>query len=307
VTAQVLARRTFSAPRESGYAKVETLEKLAGQPKAEFGHVILKEALDNSLDACEGAGVTPEITVTVTRGPEDTVLLTVDDNGPGIAAADVASICDFTRSTSDKAAYVSPTRGAQGNAWPLIISMPHVLGVRPGTVVIEARGTRHEITPDLMLGQQLAIRYVPEPCGRTAGTRVIVPLPASLTLDAARWVQDYAVVNPHAMLTVRTPVLDAVTGPELYKSAVQDGWRKWGPSQPTSPWFYDADSLRDLISSYLAAGDDKPLGTFVREFDGLKSTAKARDIAGLLPRIDRLSDFKDDPDAIYELLILMRA
>ncbi len=306
MSAPALDRRTFSAPRDSGYAKVETLEKLAGRPKDEFAHVILKEALDNSLDACEDAGVIPEIAVTVIPG-DGTVLLAVDDNGPGMDKDAVASICDFTRSTSDKAAYVSPTRGAQGNAWPLIISMPHALGVRPGTVVIEARGIRHEITPDLVLGQRLTISRVPEPCQRTTGTRVIVPLPVSLNLDVTRWVQDYAMVNPHAKFSVHVDGTGHADAPEFYKPAGQDGWRKWLPSQPTSPWWYDDDSLRDLISSYLAAGDDKPLGMFVREFDGLKSTAKARFITGWLRRIDRLSDFKDDPDAVRTLLTTMQA
>ena len=306
MSGQALERRTFSVSRAAGYAKVETLEKLAGRPKDEFGHVIVKELFDNSLDSCEDAGVVPEIMVSVTAGRDGTVLLAVEDNGAGIGEDTVASICDFTRSTSDKAAYVSPTRGAQGNAWPLIISMPHALGVRPGTVVIEARGTRHEITPDLVLGQRLTIGHEAEPCGRSTGTRVTVPLPASLDLDVTRWVQDYATINPHAKFTLHTPAPDFGEGPEIYKPAVQDGWRKWVPSQPTSPWWYDEDTLRDLISSYLAAGDDKPLGMFVREFDGLTSTAKARGIAGMLHHINRLSDFKDHPHAISTLLTDMQ-
>ncbi|HYB48679.1 MAG TPA: ATP-binding protein [Streptosporangiaceae bacterium] len=307
MSAQVLPRRTFSVPRDSGYAKVDTLEKLAGRPKSDFAQVILKEALDNSLDACETVGVTPEITVSITPGADqETVLLVVEDNGPGISADTVTAFCDFTKSTSDKAAYVSPTRGAQGNAWPLIISMPHALGVRPGTVVIEALGTRHKITPDLVLGQRLTINSVSEPCERATGTRVIVPLPRSLELDVTRWVQDYATVNSHATFTVHTLAGYFCGNPETYKSTGQGRFRKRVPSQPTSAWWYDADRLRDLISSYLAAGDDKPVGTFVREFDGLKHTGKASRVISKLPGVCRLSDFRDQPETIRRLVVVMQ-
>jgi hypothetical protein len=46
-----LERLTFSVPRDGAYAKVETLEKLASRPKDVFGGVIVKELLDNALDA----------------------------------------------------------------------------------------------------------------------------------------------------------------------------------------------------------------------------------------------------------------
>jgi hypothetical protein len=306
VTAPVLERATFTTPRDSGYAKIETLEKLTGQRAAELGHVILKELIDNSLDECENAGVEPEISVTVTAGGDGIKFLTVEDNGRGIPVATVAGFCDFNKSASDKSAYRSPTRGAQGNAWPCIISIPFALGVRPATVVIEAQGVRHEITPDQALGKWLTIGHVPGECDRTAGTRVTVPLPVSLNLDVSRWVADYATVNLHATFTVRDARIPGCASPEVYKSAGQDGWRKWVPCRPTSPHWYDSDALTGLISAYLAAGSDKPIGMFVREFDGLTSTAKARKVAAMAAGIKSLSGFKDRPDLIGILLMQMK-
>jgi DNA topoisomerase-6 subunit B len=58
----------------------------------------LKEALDNSLDACESAGVLPEITVQVEKlGPgssrsTDLIRISVKDNGPGLELADMARV-----------------------------------------------------------------------------------------------------------------------------------------------------------------------------------------------------------------------
>src|SRR5262249_43747696 len=44
----------------------------------------VKEAVDNSLDACEEAGILPEITIEIVKTGEDRFRVCVEDNGPGI-------------------------------------------------------------------------------------------------------------------------------------------------------------------------------------------------------------------------------
>ncbi len=44
----------------------------------------IKEAVDNSLDACEEAGILPEIIVEVKEISEGRFRVAVEDNGPGI-------------------------------------------------------------------------------------------------------------------------------------------------------------------------------------------------------------------------------
>lgn len=58
----------------------------------------LKEAVDNSLDACEAAGITPEITVEIKKigaGSQkntDLISIVVEDNGPGIDQDNLAMV-----------------------------------------------------------------------------------------------------------------------------------------------------------------------------------------------------------------------
>ncbi len=52
----------------------------------------VKEAVDNSLDACEEAGILPEITVKLKETGEDKFKLLVQDNGPGIVREQVPRI-----------------------------------------------------------------------------------------------------------------------------------------------------------------------------------------------------------------------
>ena len=52
----------------------------------------IKEAVDNALDACEEAGVLPEIAVTVRQTSDDRFEVAVQDNGPGIVKAQIPNI-----------------------------------------------------------------------------------------------------------------------------------------------------------------------------------------------------------------------
>jgi DNA topoisomerase VI subunit B len=106
--------------------------------------VVLKELVDNALDACEEAGVAPMVDIEV-RG--NNIIIT--DNGPGIPATTVR-ILDYGVRVSSREAYVAPTRGAQGNALKTILPMAYVLDERrgeeaSGKTVIEARGIAHHI------------------------------------------------------------------------------------------------------------------------------------------------------------------
>ena len=52
----------------------------------------VKEAVDNALDACEEAGILPDIHVKLLQKDESRFKLTVRDNGPGIVRAQIESI-----------------------------------------------------------------------------------------------------------------------------------------------------------------------------------------------------------------------
>jgi DNA topoisomerase VI subunit B len=142
VANHVLERATFRTSRLLDFCSFKELTAQTGHPPPEWPLVVLKELLDNALDACEEAGISPEVWVTV--GPDH---ITVTDNGPGIPPETVEGVLDFSVRVSSREAYVSPTRGAQGNALKTVVAMPFVLsGGTEGKVTVTARGVRHEIT-----------------------------------------------------------------------------------------------------------------------------------------------------------------
>src|SRR5262249_32186132 len=107
-----LQRETFRTSRLLAFCS-------DGEPITQTGHqvddwplVIVKALVDNALDAAEEAGIAPVIAIDIST---ETGEIVIADNGPGIPAETIDGILDFTVRVSSREAYVSPTRGAQGN------------------------------------------------------------------------------------------------------------------------------------------------------------------------------------------------
>jgi DNA topoisomerase VI subunit B len=218
-------RSTFAHDRLAEFATKDGLEKQTGHRVKDWALVVAKELLDNALDGAEKIAVAPIIDVTVDSKRH---LITIADNGSGIDPDTVKRITDFRFSVSDKAAYVSPTRGAQGNALSTILAMPFVLDPQRGETIIESRGCRHSITFSAD-----PITKVPEVAVQTKsgsvknGTRVSLQLASSLSAvrdDFFSFVQSYRYLNPHLTLRLswdkRRP--DSI-------AAIDRDWTKWTP------------------------------------------------------------------------------
>jgi DNA topoisomerase VI subunit B len=137
---ELLQRTTFTTSRLLDFFTRKELVAQTGHPPEVWPAVVLKELMDNALDACEDKAIAPEITVRVDKNG-----ISVADNGPGIAKETIAKILDFSVRVSSREAYVSPTRGAQGNALKTIVAMPFVLHGECGQVMIESCGVCHTI------------------------------------------------------------------------------------------------------------------------------------------------------------------
>src|SRR6516165_4933293 len=206
----LIQRITYSIPRAAECFSRQELQMMTGQPPSQFGAVVLKELLDNAIDATEHAeamatyaasGSTPLIQIGwAPDGDEQHVTLTVGDNGVGIPPATVTSVLDFATRTSDKAIYRSPTRGAQGNALKTVLGIPYALGIR-APVVIEAKGKRHSITVDVDPAGGVHVDPGILDVAAQPGTRVEVTLPYD-AVDIAYWGKAFALFNPHVTVKI---------------------------------------------------------------------------------------------------------
>jgi DNA topoisomerase VI subunit B len=310
-------RTTFKTSRLLEFCSRKELVAQTGAEPDAWPMMIIKELVDNALDACEEAGVAPVIGVTVARGK-----IRVRDNGPGIPPATVASILDFSTRTSSREAYVAPDRGRQGNALKTVIAMPFALSGDEGRVEIAACGVRHEITFRVdRIAQQPVIDRQQHRASVRTGTSITVHWPESACseLEAAGAhflpiVTRFTDLNPH--LTLCATWVGEDRRQRWAGEAVDPGWTKWAPSAPTCPHWYRVTDLERLAGAYLSHDRERKavrlLRDFVGEFSGLSGTGKRKavlDAVGLqrAPLERLLTDGADfDHDLVNRLLKVMQ-
>lgn len=275
-----LQRVIFKTSRESEYFTEKELLAQIGHGPEHWPLAVLRELIDNSLDACEMVGVAPEVDVIV---QDDR--LTVSDNGPGIPPEVIEKSLDYMVRVSDKAFYVSPTRGQMGNALKVVWAAPFVASGQSLVEVI-SQGEKHtiQVRMDHIAGKP-GIDQKKVPFVRN-GTSISVVWPKSsrLLLDpespdsyktipsAYDLVESFHAFNPHAAFSLNDKTYHAT---DLT-------WKKWNPDMPTSAHWYNVETLRDLIAAYIANGRNggrlKTVREFVSEFRGLSSTAKQKEV-----------------------------
>jgi DNA topoisomerase VI subunit B len=278
----------FRVSRLMEFCSERELVNQTGHYVDDWPLVVLKELMDNALDACEEAEVAPVIEVIVNPGS-----ITIQDNAAGFEADTIKSILDYTIRVSSREAYVSPTRGAQGNALKTILAMGYVLDrERPGSdaddaagvTIIEARNVAHRIEFRVdHINNQPKITHTKVPSAINLGTKITIEWPTEARLlecaeyDFKRLAQSYVWFNPH--LTLR----GVWHGHEFVNVVATDpNWEKWRPRNPTSPHWYDESRLQRYLAAHVAR--DRDLGRhgtvreFIAEFRGLSGTAVRRKI-----------------------------
>lgn len=292
-----------------------------GHDKDAWPIALLKELIVNALDACENAGITPQIEITVEA---DSV--SVRDNGPGLPVAILEKSLDYMVRVSDKNHYISPTRGQLGNALKCVYAAPFVVNGEHGRVEVMAGGQIHRIDVTLdRLAQAPKLDHTLHPDGLVkSGTLVKMEWPQIASyLDGTKspsfynapptafeLVRGYSLFNPHATFVYRDHNDETIT----YEATDTD-WQKWKPSDPTSPHWYDPEQLRALIAAYVNSeregAEAKTVRAFVSEFAGLSGTAKQKSVTeavGLTGAYlhDLVKGDDIDPEPVARLLATMR-
>lgn len=303
---KILNRETFETSRELEYFSEKELRAQIGHDKNFWPIVLIKELIDNSLDACEKTGIAPVIEITI-----DAYSITVQDNGSGIPVDIIKKSQDYLYRVSDKSYYIAPTRGQMGNALKVVYAVPFVLDPEnPGYVEIGSHGELHHIsiTLDRILGKPVMKDTVSDFVRN--GTFVKINSASLLSLsnneDSYKTaptpqdlVEGYTAFNPHV-----TFILNGIR-----YEATDPTWTKWTTDMPTSAHWYNIETLSDLVAGFLAkerqnGQNRKSVREFVSEFRGLSGTAKQKKVTEDFYRAD-LSMFEKDGDIDRESLKIL--
>lgn len=295
----ILTRNTFDISRESEYFSESELSMQVGYAKKDWAIVLLKELIDNALDAVESTERSPEISISLQA---DSV--SVHDNGPGLPKAILERSLDYSTRTSSNVLYVSPTRGQLGNALKLLWVVPYIAA--GGSVLVETADYCCQVSIEpRALGRPPEVTRSDAPLSPFVknGTKVTIfwtqiasYLPSGENSefydppDLARLCYQYAVLNPHLDITLE------VEGETLIShSHRSEPWRKWLPSQPTSAHWYSEAAFAGLVGGYLSSQKEMSVRQFITEFDGLKGTQKVKAVMQqIAPSVRTMADLESD-------------
>ncbi len=276
-----MTRTTFTVSRAAEFFSEKELQMQMGAGRNAWLPMLLKELVDNALDACEGAGIRPEVSITVT---DDSI--TVADNGPGIPASTVTASLDYLSRTSSNNLYVSPTRGQLGNALKCLYAAGFVAHGQ-GLVEITAQGIQHRIAIGFdAIHQQPTLEHHQHPADATAGTVVKTAWPgAAGELDSEVFTSAsgvafrFGLFNPHVSIHVESP---GDQGQRPLALPYSEGFKKWKPNASVpATWFY-RHQFRTLLCAHLASEPGMYVRDFIRQFAGMSSTQVQAAVLGSL-------------------------
>ncbi|MCC7012068.1 MAG: DNA topoisomerase VI subunit B [Planctomycetes bacterium] len=209
-TAQELAERQREISVSEFFTKNRHLLGFDSPLKALLTTV--KEAVDNSLDACEEAGILPEIVVEITPTGEDRFRVAVEDNGPGIVKEQIPKVFGKLLYGS-KFHKLSQTRGQQGIGISAAVMYGQLTTGKAARIVSRTgkRAPAYEVQLSIDTARNKADLHDEKTLAewtREHGTRIEVEMEAKYQKglrSVDMYLKQTAIANPHLELSYVDP------------------------------------------------------------------------------------------------------
>ena len=169
----------------------------------------VKEAVDNALDACEEAGIAPDIYVEIQEAG-DYYRLIVEDNGPGITKEQIPKVFGKLLYGSRFHAR-EQSRGQQGIGISAAVLYSQLTSGKPAKITSRTKGGTEaeyfELIIDTDTNEPEIDVEETATWERPHGTRIELEMEANMRArnQLHDYIKDTAVVNPHARIELREP------------------------------------------------------------------------------------------------------
>lgn len=172
----------------------------------------IKEAVDNSLDACEEAEILPDILVQVERADKDSVVITVEDNGPGIVKEQIPKV--FAKLLYGSRFHaLKQSRGQQGIGISASVLYSQLTSGHPTRIISKIGQGKpahyYELMINTSTNEPEILKEEVLDWDRHHGTRIELEMEASYVKGRRQSVNEYlratAIVNPHARIKLIEP------------------------------------------------------------------------------------------------------
>lgn len=240
----------------------------------------IKEAIDNSLDACEEAGVLPDIYLRIQRVDAEVMRIIVEDNGPGIIPDQVPYVFGKLLYGS-RFHQIKQSRGQQGIGISAAVLYAQLTTGKASSVISRTGADRPCFRFDIQIkiesNEPDVIAKEEIEWDRTHGTRVQIEFKS--TMAARKRLLEYlkytSVVNPHARIRV-----DLEDESFVFERVSDEVIECPTPIKP-HPHGIELGQFKRML-----AGNNSPLQTFlVENFSrvGEKTAREMCSVSGLSP------------------------
>lgn len=180
----------------------------------------IKEAVDNSLDACEEAQIQPEIIVEIIDLGNERFRVIVEDNGPGIVKKQVPKI--FARLLyGSKFHSLKQSRGQQGIGISASVMYGQLTTGKPARITSKISPEKPAYHCELKLNTQTNSPDISHESnidwdGKDHGTRIEIDLEANYiggNQSIDEYLKQTAIVNPHATIIYTNPKAEQIIFP----------------------------------------------------------------------------------------------
>ncbi|MBS3135735.1 DNA topoisomerase VI subunit B [Candidatus Woesearchaeota archaeon] len=171
----------------------------------------IKEAVDNSLDACEESDILPEITIDIIDLGNDRYRIIVEDNGPGIIKQQIPKI--FAKLLyGSKFFKMAQTRGQQGIGISAAVMYAQLTTGKPAKITskIEPSAPAHyyELHIDTQKNLPEIVKEETVDWAKDHGTKIELELEGTYqqgSQSVDEYLKETAITNPHASIVYTNP------------------------------------------------------------------------------------------------------
>jgi DNA topoisomerase VI subunit B len=179
----------------------------------------IKEAVDNSLDACEEADVLPEILIEVIDMGNDRFRVIVEDNGPGIVKNQIPKI--FAKLLyGSKFHRLKQSRGQQGIGISAAVMYAQLTTGRPAKIISKIHPNEpahyYELNINTQKNQPEILKEEVREWKKDRGTKIELDIEANYqggqqSID--EYLKETAITNPHATIIYTNPKAQQIIFP----------------------------------------------------------------------------------------------
>ena len=243
----------------------------------------VKEAVDNSLDACEEANILPEISVELIEMGKDRYRVIIEDNGPGILKKQIGNI--FAKLLyGSKFHRLKQSRGQQGIGISASVMYGQLTTGRSARITSRISPKHpayyYRLKIDTQKNKPDIIEEKEVEWGQEHGTRIEIDLEANYQggqQSVDEYLRETAITNPHATIIYTNPKAEQLIFPRVTDKI---------PFQPNEIKPHPYGVELGVMMSMLKTTESKTLQHFLTNEFSRVSAATAKQIceeAAILP------------------------